>query len=389
MGDLPAIPFDTFLWKISSACNLNCSYCYVYNAADSRWKQQPGFMSEAIARQAASRIREHLRAHNKTSAKINFHGGEPLLGGARHLDMLSSVINEELVSEGIEIAIGIQSNGLLFTPEIGDLMLEKGLVMGISVDGPPHVNDRHRVDHRGRPSSARLEEALKLLLTAKYSTLLTGFLCVMDITTDPREVTSYLCGYRPRIDFLFPLNNHVNPPAGKQHDPSATPYGDWLVDAFDYWFDHVKDGKIRFFTSLMSQMLGGGSEVESMGIRPVGLIVVETNGAIEAVDTLKSTFEGATVLGFNVFDHDFNTVALHPAVQSRQQGVTGLCETCQRCPIVRICGGGYLPHRYAANGFDNPSVYCGDLQRIIKHIAERLSEELDQQLARLPLPALS
>jgi len=46
--------------------------------------------------------------------------------------------------------------------------------------------------------------------------------------------------------------------------------------------------------------------------------------------------------------------------------------TCQACDLVRVCGGGYLPHRYsAANGFANPSVYCADLQHVIQHIQHR------------------
>jgi uncharacterized protein len=45
---------------------------------------------------------------------------------------------------------------------------------------------------------------------------------------------------------------------------------------------------------------------------------------------------------------------------------------------VRVCGGGYLPHRFSkANGFDNPSVYCADLLKLIEHIASAIVRELD------------
>ena len=77
----PIIPFHTFIWKIASRCNLNCSYCFVYNMADQRWREQPAFMSDAVARQTAARVREHCQKHDKRDVSIVFHGGEPLLGG--------------------------------------------------------------------------------------------------------------------------------------------------------------------------------------------------------------------------------------------------------------------------------------------------------------------
>jgi uncharacterized protein len=50
-----------------------------------------------------------------------------------------------------------------------------------------------------------------------------------------------------------------------------------------------------------------------------------------------------------------------------------LCAQCRGCPVRAVCGGGYLPHRYSSrNGFDNPSVYCRDLMKLIVHIQARV-----------------
>ena len=119
------------------------------------------------------------------------------------------------------------------------------------------------------------------------------------------------------------------------------------------------------------------SDVESIGTGMVDFIVIETNGSFEAVDSLKSTFDGATHLGYNAFDHTLDTVAADRRVQSRQMYAQGLCRTCQDCSLVNVCGGGYLPHRYAGGeDFDHPSVYCADLMKLIRHIRRRVSEEL-------------
>ena len=372
------IPFHTFLWKISSRCNINCSYCYIYNLADSRWQAQPHLMGDAVAKQTATRMRQHCEAHDKHDIRIVCHGGEPLLGGVRHLDRLTSIISEEFKSFDIKISIGMQSNALLFDEDIGKFLLARGMSMGVSLDGPPHVNDLYRVDHMGGATSAALEERLRLL-TSQFDSIFSGFLCVINPDADPVEVTDYLLSWNPpSIDFLFPLDHHDRLPRGKTEDPSARPYGQWLIQAFEHWLRTESSCRIRIFNSIIELLCGEHSPVESLGVDPVDLIVVETNGSIEGVDSLKATFDGATFLGMNVFEHAFDDVARHLAVRSRQIGAAGLCETCQKCPIVQVCGGGYIPHRYShRRGFDNPSVYCTDLDAIIRHIYTTLRHELE------------
>ena len=370
----PIIPFHTFLWKIASRCNLNCSYCYVYNSVDDRWRDQPHLMSEAIARRTALRMVEHLRAHDKMAVSIIFHGGEPLMGGLPHLEMLTSVIRESFGGTGIAVSLGLQTNLLLLTEAIANFLMANNISIGVSLDGPPHVNDRNRLDLLGRPTSNRLEHKLAMLLP-KYRRIFGGFLCVIDPTTDPVEVTDYLLSYDPiGIDFLFPLDNHDRLPAAKCGDAGASVYGKWLVRSYDHWMSRPNMTRIRVFQSVINMMCGGSSLVEALGLNAVDLIVVETNGEIESVDSLKTTFNGATKLGFHVDVHDFNEVANHIGVRSRQMGATSLSAQCRSCRLVGICGGGYLPHRYSqARGFDNPSVYCEDLKELICHIHQSVA----------------
>jgi uncharacterized protein len=368
----------SFIWKIASRCNINCTYCYVYNLADARWRGQPAYMSREVARQTSLRIREHCEVHNKRDASIVFHGGEPLMGGAALLDELGSTIAETFAGSSIEVKIGIQSNGLLFTPEIGELMLRRRMSIGVSLDGPPNVNDAHRVDKKGQGTSAELERRLALLLSPRYRPLFRGFLCVIDVHADPVSVVDYLLSYcPPSIDFLLPLDNHDRLPVGKTSDRNATPYGDWLISCFDHWISCSTSARVRFFDAIIKGFVGAPTGVESVGVDPVDLIVVESNGEIEGVDCLKASFDGATRLGYDVFRHSFETVCGDMAVLARQMGVDALSQECRDCSLVRVCGGGYLPHRYSSErGFDNPSIYCADLTKLIRHVGATVLAEL-------------
>jgi uncharacterized protein len=123
--------------------------------------------------------------------------------------------------------------------------------------------------------------------------------------------------------------------------------------------------------------MGKPSATEGIGLSPAGMIVIETNGSIEQVDSLKSAYEGAPATGLHINSHSFDEALGLPAVAIRQLGERALSATCRSCRIRNVCGGGLYAHRYRAdNGFDNPSVYCPDLTRVIDHIRSTVEADI-------------
>lgn len=363
------VPFHTYILKIASRCNLNCDYCFVYNRADQSWKNQPRFMSLETLQNVCERIIEHCKSNKKEEVSIIFHGGEPMLVGARRLEEYILLIKSFLEPASIDFKIGMQSNGLLFDEKIGDVLLKYEVPIGISIDGPPEYNDRHRVNHSGKGSGKELETRLRLLTSTKYKRVFGGFLVVIDPNNDPVRILDYLTQFEPEgVDFILPYDNHDRYPHGKTSF-NDTRYGDWLIKLFNYWYENDIPVAIRDFKSIIRMLFNGLTLVESLGLGPVDLVVIETNGDIEAVDSLKASFDGAAALGFNVCDTNFDDAASHLFIKARNLGSDSLCKECRECPVVDICGGGYLPNRYSqSNGFDNPSIFCADLEKLIRHI---------------------
>jgi uncharacterized protein len=147
---------------------------------------------------------------------------------------------------------------------------------------------------------------------------------------------------------------------------------------FDRWYDAPEpETEIRFFQEVLALLLGGRSEVETVGLTPSTVLVVETDGAIEQVDALKSAFEGAASTGLHVANNPFDQAFEHPGVVARQIGRRALCAQCQACSVRDVCGGGFYPHRYRpGSGFLNPSVYCADLLHFISHVGGRVRADL-------------
>ena len=178
----------------------------------------------------------------------------------------------------------------------------------------------------------------------------------------------------PRIDFLLPHATWDDPPPNRTGEADER-YADWLIAIFDRWLAAGRPVGIRTFDSIISTLAGGESLTEALGLRPAVLAVIETDGSYEQVDSLKTAFDGAPATGLNVFGHSLDVVAQHPGITARQQGLSGLCRTCQECPVVTSCGGGLYTHRYGSTtGFANPSVYCADLLKLITHISDCLPQ---------------
>jgi uncharacterized protein len=88
-----------------------------------------------------------------------------------------------------------------------------------------------------------------------------------------------------------------------------------------------------------------------------------------------------TKIGLNIIEHELEQAQALPMVKVLQSGAKRLCSQCKACALIDICGGGYMPHRYKAdNGFENPSIYCRDLEHLIRHVRGRVLDSLPDSL---------
>ncbi|MFF0449184.1 radical SAM/SPASM protein FxsB, inactivated metallohydrolase extension form [Streptomyces sp. NPDC004609] len=371
----PLVPFREIVLKVHSRCDLACDHCYIYEHADQSWRTRPKAISDEAISWTALRLAEHAKNHALPSVSVILHGGEPLLAGPARLRRVCEELTTAL--DGVaELDLRIHTNGLQLSPRYLDLFTEFDVRVGISLDGDRTANDRHRRFADGRTSHPLVLRAVDLLREARYRHLYLGLLCTVDVANDPVAVYDALAELEPpRIDFLLPHATWDEPPA--RPDGSPTAYADWLLTVFDRWDERGRPVPVRLFESVLSTLTGGPSLTESLGLAPTDLVVVETDGALEQVDSLKSAYEGAAATGFDVFSHPFDEVAAHPGVRARQLGLSSVSETCRTCPVVRSCGGGLYTHRYrTGNGFDDTSVYCADLEALIRGVERRTADRL-------------
>jgi uncharacterized protein len=365
------IPADQFVIKVHSRCDLACDHCYVYESIDQSWRGRPKTISPAVVSQTAMRIAEHVKTHELGRVEIVLHGGEPLLAGVTQLRAILAEL-KRVLGGLCRLDVKIHTNGVRLNEEFCELFDEYGVGVGISIDGDRAANDRHRNYGNGRSSYDAVIQAIRLLASDRFRHLYSGLLCTIDVANDPIRVYESLLELDPpRLDLLLPHATWDTPPP--RTAGTGTEYADWLIPIFDRWQADGFPFRIRTFDSIIATLAGGESRTEALGLAPIRMVVVETDGSYEQADSLKVAYEGAPATGLGVSTHSLDSVLDHPGIAARQQGIDDLSVTCQQCPVVSSCGGGMYAHRYkSGSDFDNPSVYCADLLKLISHIGERL-----------------
>ncbi|MFI9270784.1 FxsB family cyclophane-forming radical SAM/SPASM peptide maturase [Kitasatospora sp. NPDC052896] len=368
----PAVPFSQFVVKVHSRCDLACDHCYVYEHADTSWRGRPRAIAPEVLDQTARRIAEHAAAHRLPAVHVVLHGGEPLLAGPVLLRRAAESLRAALPPD-CALDLRIHTNGVRLDRAFCELFAELDIKVGISLDGDRAANDRHRRFADGRSSHPQVLAAVALLRRPEYRHLYAGLLCTIDVANDPTAVYRALVALEPpRIDFLLPHATWDTPPA-RPGGAGPTPYADWLLAVHRRWEADGRPVPVRTFDSVHRTLRGASSLTESIGLDPADLVVVETDGTLEQADSLKTAYDGAPATGFDVFRHSLDEVARHPGMLARQSGLAGLSAQCRACPVVRSCGGGLYAHRWrTGSGFDNPSVFCGDLMQLIGTIRDRI-----------------
>jgi uncharacterized protein len=367
------IAIDTVLIKIVSRCNINCTYCYVYNMGDNGWAKMPNHISDETALAVSKSLNELTLIQSKPFAVV-LHGGEPLLLGPRRLDQILSLFR---AAAPPDCSFGLQTNGTLITDELLDICFKYKTTISISIDGPKHIHDRRRVTHKGQGTFEKVLAGINKLRKHTASEFLySGLLAVIDPESDPKDVYEFCKTLEPPgVDFLYRDGNYTRLPEGKQ-SLRSTEYGQWFARLLDIYLFDAEPLRIRFLDDLMKLLLGGKATKDGVGLNDFGILVIDTDGSITKNDTLKSSFNGA--------DRFSRTWTVH---QDRLSDILGTDEfaeahalqhptskICLACPELTVCGGGMTLNRWRdTNGYDNPSIYCSDQLLLIEHARNQIA----------------
>ncbi|HVR96014.1 MAG TPA: radical SAM protein [Thermoanaerobaculia bacterium] len=356
--------------KLASRCNLNCSYCYIYQHEDKSYLRRPKFISDEVYERTLAAMREYCEARPDGYAMaLTYHGGEPTLIGSGRFDRLATRA-AEVLGRRLRL-LAVQTNAVLLDAAWVEVFRRHDVRVSVSLDGPPEIHDAVRVDHQGRGTHAETVAGIECLMQGGITPR------ILSVVNPGRSGAEAYRHFRSlgitSMDFLLPDVTHDSKESF-YGGLGPTPVADFLIPAFDAWLEEDDPQvEVRLFNNLLRGFLGDEPGSDAFGNPLMSYLIVETDGAIEAMDALRVCQEGIAQSGLNVLEHGFADLAAGmPLVYRAVHEGFELAPACRECPERDVCAGGHLPHRYSrARGFDNPSAWCADILKLFGHIRER------------------
>jgi len=135
-------------------CNINCDYCYLPD------RDHKGRMTLETVRAAVSRVIEDGLIGEELT--IVWHAGEPLVVPPSYYDAAFTEI-ARILDGTCRVAHSIQTNGMLLDDAWCNLFERFDVRVGVSLDGPMEMHDRHRKTRGGRGTHAAVMTGIAAL----------------------------------------------------------------------------------------------------------------------------------------------------------------------------------------------------------------------------------
>lgn len=352
--------------KATRLCNLRCTYCHF-------WREGPNQVMDFEVLTRA--IRDVLRAPGVEVINFVWHGGEVTLLPVNYYRK-AIWLQEQFRRQGQKITNSLQTNGTNLSDEWLEFCRLYSVDVGVSLDGPPEVNDRRRVDAAGAPTSDRVREGIGKLQAHQLDY---GVLMVIDdevIALGAERLLNYFLEIGvERIGLLNVIPE--NSPAGKSVKEgylSWSSYVGFLQELFLRWWPAYKDRIwIRELSDLIGKVQGKKAETcifdgDCMG----GFLTIEPAGDVSACD--KYLGDDAYRFG-NITTMDLADLSNSHQLRSARNSTGTAVDALRDCRWFQVCQGACPHDRYIAHrrGVSFEQGCCG-LAPLISTIAEKLGE---------------
>jgi uncharacterized protein len=370
--------------KITERCNINCTYCYMFNKGNTDYLAHPPYIGEETLQAVATWVAQAISTHQIRSVTMIFHGGEPMMMKRARFDAMCAMFRAQLGDKTI-LRLAMQTNAILIDEEWIHIFAKHQVAIGISLDGPKDFNDLARVDHKGEGTYDAVVAGLRTLQRAHAHDLVQapGAICVINPLADGRRIYRHLVDELglSYLSFLIPMNSHDDDNAGLAEGMER-----YMLDIFDEWCkDNNPNINIRLFNHFLRFL--GRTALDETGEMLTGfnsvIVAVASNGDISINDDFKSIHFGQNI--GNVSNMSLTEFLAAPASTVMTEVWNTVPTECDACMWVGYCRGGaqhqVASNRFSAkNGFNNKSIFCNALKSIYSNlaaylVAQGLSEE--------------
>ncbi|MXR37515.1 anaerobic sulfatase maturase [Craterilacuibacter sinensis] len=398
MPTLPPLPvngrrrFHMMVKPAGALCNLDCSYCFYLHKETLLDQPQKPQMSDALLEE---HIRQYIEGQSGDTVVFSWQGGEPTVLGLPYFEKIVA-LQAKYKKPGQAIENDLQTNGVLLDENWVHFLKRHRFLVGLSVDGPAQLHDKHRPSKGGKPTHAAVLRAARLLNAYEVPF---AALCVVnrDNARAPREVYRFLAdelgtyrvqftpcvearAFRDTAPGMWPDSARVTPDSERARpghplsivtdwSVDADDWGRFLIAVWDEWlardFGRVH---VNLFETAVAQSLGLPAQTCTQSEFCGKGLALEHDGSVYSCDH----FVYPEYRLGNIASSHQAALALSP----RQQAFgfakrDTLPSDCRSCPHLKLCWGECPKNRLlkTASGEAGLNYLCRGWQAFYGHIA--------------------
>jgi uncharacterized protein len=348
----PALPvealpmIETVVVQPTPFCNINCSYCYLPQRS----------VTTVMAQDTIVTLFTKLFSSGWMSPSLTviWHAGEPLVVPVSFYQTAFETI-ETLRPGALEIRHSVQTNGLLITPAWCELFKKWNVGVGVSVDGPKHLHDLHRVTRSGRGTFDRTIEGIRTLRREAVPFHVITVLSEGALNS-PQEMLDFYVSEGIE-DVCFNVEESEG-----DHVSGLFAATD-LRSRFrrflgEFWTLSRRSEQIRLvreIDGMLSRVFRpDDSTLGNVQVEPFGMLNIDCLGNVSSFSPellgLKNDQYGDFIIG-NILTDSLEEMRRSGPMVAMTRDIAAGVEDCRRtCEYFSVCGGGAPVNKLAENG---------------------------------------
>lgn len=357
----PPLKTQLLVLQPTPFCNLDCDYCYLPD------RNSHARMSLATVRRVAEQLREDQLLN--ASLTVIWHAGEPLVMPVNFYRSAFDIFTETL-SDICHVTHSIQTNATLIDDDWCTLFSQYQIRIGVSIDGPEYINDKHRKTRQGKGSFAQAMQGIGYLRKHDLA-----FHVISVVTADSLVHADKLHAFLLEQEF-YDVGFNFDEAEGTNKLSSLT----GLEEAHNRFYESMLQHQIHAAGKYRIRELANATHLIANGLEryhwqgqslpinaqtmPLAIITVAWNGDFS---TFSPELIGQTdseynhfILG-NVAQLGFWEATKTPVFLSLWRQIQLGTKACQAsCAYFNYCGGGAPANKWYENGTldSTETLYC-------------------------------
>src|SRR5262245_27460885 len=379
-------PLELLVLQPTPFCNINCSYCYLPDRQSTR-RMSPETLDRTFRWVFASGlVREPF--------VLLWHAGEPLVLPVSFYETAADLLRRHNAAD-IPVLQSFQTNATLIDPGWCAFLRRPDGHLGVGVDGPDFLHDRHRRPRQGRGTLDRVLRGIHLLhehgIPFEVITVLTA-----DSLDYPDELFDF---YRANgigsVGFNVEEVEGPHTASSLQRDGTPERFRRFLMRFLTLARSADPPLLVREFETSAAALLGArrcGPGTRTQENKPWAIVNVDCEGNFSTYSPellgVPSLAHGGFTLG-NVITDPLETVRASTRLRRLEDEIGRGVEMCrQSCSYFPFCGGGPPANKFFENGTfaATETLFCRLHKKICLDVSLALLEQDAKTAGTAPPP---